>query len=476
MKRVVLTGPLILTFSPPGRRNHLSLWERVRVRVTTLLKPLIAFAGLWCASVSEAITLDALLQRTVANNPEIQKAKCDLEKAAGRRLIFHSVALPDATIGVVGGLQGGHRSGEKRNQPFGFGYGGFTQPFFNMAVPPSWRRGNIEVLIAQQQLNVAVTQQLHAARVAFYTAIYNRAVKTLREAQRRRLEENVGSQKSRYESGLTDRGAFVAAEVQTRELDPRIDTAQRAYEGAVLKLSEAIGKDFGQYATLPAPEGELHYTDVDVDLARASAAALENRPDLKLARLLVRAATEDQRIIEAAYYPQITATVSGTYIPISGVRQDQAQGSPRRSDDIISSEIRAGGAYTWRVVDNGKVGGAVAQKRAAREINELLLQKMERDLPRDLSRIENDLHGVATKQKALQTASSAAEQNAATLRQNLDAGIVSQLEYRLGQNDLLDVQTALLSLAYKQNLDLAEWDRATGKYLQFLDDTARNVR
>ena len=428
------------------------------------------------AGAGNAITLDALLQKTLENNPQIQKAKCDLEKASGRRLIFHSVALPDATIGVVGGLQGGHRSGEKRTQPFGFSYGGFTQPFFNAAIPPSWRRGDVEVLIAQQQLHVAVVQQLHEARTAFYTALYSRDVKTLRAEQQQRLSENADSQKNRYESGLADRGTFVASEVQMRELDPRIDAAQRAYEGALLKLSEAMEKDFGQYATLPAPEGELHYAGVDVDLAQSTSTALAQRPDLQLARLLVRAANEDQRIIEAAYYPQITATVSGDYIPVSGVRREQAAGSPRRSDDIISSEVRSGGAYTWRVVDNGKVGGAVMKQRAAREINELLLQKMERDVPRDLARIQNDLNAVATKQKALMDASAAAEQNATTLQQNLAGGVVSQLEFRLAQNDLLEVKTALLSLAYKQHVDLAEWDRATGKYLRFVDETAQNVQ
>ncbi len=220
----------------------------------------------WWASATDAITLAEVLQKTVDDNPEIQQAKSGLEQAYGRRLIFHSVALPNATIGLAGGLQGGHRAGEKRIQPFGFDYGNFTQPLFNVAVPASWRRGNIEVLIAQQQLNVTVVEQLHAARVAFYTALYNRDLKALRQEQRQRLQENAISEESRYQSGLTDRGAFVASEVQTRELDPRIDAAQRAYEGALLKLSEAIGKDFAQYATVIEPEGALHHAAFHVQV------------------------------------------------------------------------------------------------------------------------------------------------------------------------------------------------------------------
>jgi len=65
-------------------------------------------------------------------------------------------------------------------------------------------------------LNVAVTEQLHAARLAFYSALYNRALQTLREEQRQRLDENVASQKQRYEAGLTDRSGFTSATVEAR--------------------------------------------------------------------------------------------------------------------------------------------------------------------------------------------------------------------------------------------------------------------
>ena len=306
--------------------------------------------------------------------------------------------------------------------------------------------------------------------------MYNRDLKAFRQAQLQRLEENTRGQESRYQSGLADRGAFVAAEVQTRELDPRIDAAQRGYEGALLKMSEAMGKDFAEYTTFPAPEGQLHYDNFDVDLARATADALEHRPDLQLARLLVRAANEDERIIEAAYYPEAHITVSGEYIPVTQVRRTEAQGSAQRSDDIVSSELRSGGAYTWRVIDNGKVGGAVLKQRSAREINELMVQKMERDTARDLARLRNDFDALATKQKALQGASAAAQENSTTVQQNLAGGVTSQLEYRLAENDSLDVKSGLLSVAYKQHVDLAEWDRATGKYLQFVDESAQTMR
>ena len=152
-----------------------------------------------------------------------------LEQASGQRLIFRAVALPDGVIGVAAGDQGGHRAGSSSNQPFGFGYGQFSQPLFDASIPASYRRGNIELLIAQQQLNMAMETQLHATRVAFYSALYNRSLQTLREEQRQHLEENASSQKARYEAGLVDRSVSTGAQLQTRELDPRVESAQRGY-------------------------------------------------------------------------------------------------------------------------------------------------------------------------------------------------------------------------------------------------------
>jgi outer membrane protein TolC len=421
-----------------------------------------------------AVTLDTALRRTMENNAAIQSAKLDLEKASGRRLVLRSIALPDAIIGGVGGDQGGHRAGQKSNQPFGFGLGGLTQPLFNAAVPASWRRGNIEVLIAQQQLNMAVVEQLYAARVAFSTGVFNRSLKQLGQEQREHMRGISQTQKARYESGLASRDAFISSEVQFRDLDPRIESADRAYQGATLQLADLMGDDLTGRTPLPRLESDLTYKPVVLDVTTATSAAMDGRADLQLARLLVRAAHEDERIMEAAYYPAITGAVSGEYIPVSGVRR-QSEGSPHRTDDIISSELRESAAFTWRVVDNGKVTGAVRQRRSAREINELLLRRMEADVPRDLARIQNNLEAIAKNYASLSQATAAADQSTAIVNQNLAGGVTSQLEFRLAENASLEIKTALLNLAYQQSLALAELDRVTGRYLRFSDARAQNV-
>jgi outer membrane protein TolC len=417
--------------------------------------------------IASAITLDRVLETTLEKNPAIQQAKANLEEALGRRLVLRSIMWPDLKAAVPAGVQGGDRAGSTSTKVFGFARGFLTQPLVNAAIPPSARRGDVGVLIAQQQLNLAVEEQLHAARLSFYSALYNRKLQFLREKQRERLDENTASERDRYQAGLVDRSAFTAATVEASELDPLVETARRGYAAAQLQLTQLMGVALSSEPVFPSADGELSFMPVNVDLKTEIAAALERRTDIKLARLLVRAANEDERIIAAGYYPSAVGSVTADYIPVTGIHRE---GSTSHTQDFLGSEIREGAAYTWQVIDNGRVGGAVLKARKAREINEIELHKLEASVSRQLAQIHSDLLGITERHKSLAAGDENAEQTAAAVQQNLGSGLASQLEYRLAEGSYLKTQTGLLDAAYQQNVTRAEWDRATGRYFQFAED------
>jgi outer membrane protein TolC len=172
----------------------------------------------------------------------------------------------------------------------------------------------------------------------------------------------------------------------------------------------------------------------------------------------------------AEYYPALDATVSGTYIPVT--IQSANGGGPRRSDDIISSDVTAGLSATWRVVDNGKVGGQVARARAIREMNEISLRQLETNVALELERLHNNFHAIEGRWRSLSAAVTSAEQNVTVVQRTLAEGLSSQLEFRTAESSFLETKSALLSAAFQQNVALAEWDRATGRYFQFSGDTA----
>src|SRR5439155_17209026 len=226
---------------------------------------LVVIIFMFCvAHRTSAMTLEDVLQTTLEKNPAVQEAKAGLEQATGRRLVFRSVVWPRAEVGVPAGVQAGHRAGESGVKGFAVGRGSLDQVLFNMAVPPSLRRGDVEVLIAQQQLNVTVVEQLHAARLAFYAALYNRSLESIGDEQRQKLQQNVTTQKERFEAGLANKSAFTSATVQADELVPQVERAHRAYREAQLKLAEAMAIDPAK-SSLPAPEGELEFISMRVD-------------------------------------------------------------------------------------------------------------------------------------------------------------------------------------------------------------------
>src|SRR6266566_3581396 len=187
-----------------------------------------------------AISLERVLQTTLENNPSIQEAKAGLEQAAGQRLVFRSVAWPHVELGVPAGLQYGHRAGES-------GVKGF-----------------------------AVVEQLHAARLAFYAALYNRSLESIRKEQQQKLQENAVTQKNRFEAGLANRSAFTSATIPAVELETQIAAARRAYLDAQLQLAQAMGIDPAR-KILPGPDGELDFVPMHVALDAETAAALERR-------------------------------------------------------------------------------------------------------------------------------------------------------------------------------------------------------
>ena len=468
MKRLLKSTRFVAVALWATRRGGV-LFTAKRLQPAASIPILVIGLVAWWPHPTGAVTLREVLRTTLDNNPAILEAKAGLDQAAGQRLVFRSIVWPDIDVLVPAGLQYGHRSGESGVKGFAVGRGNLEQTLFNMAVPPSLRRGDTEVLIAQQQLNVAVVEQLHAARLAFYAALYNRSLQSIRNEQLQKLEENVATQKNRFDAGLADRSAFTSATLQTDELIPQVEGAQRAYREAQLNLAQAMGIDPAK-SSLPEPDGELQFTPIGLDVAGETTAALERRADLKLARLFVRAANEDQRIIAADYYPRINGSVHGEWVPVSGIHRQE---STSKTQDFIGSEIKEKAAYTWRVIDNGKVGGAVLRARAAREENELTCKKLESNVGRELARIANDIQGIAAREKSLASASAAAEESARAVRENVVTGLVSPLEYRVSQTAFLRTKSGQLDAVYQYNVAVAEWDRATGRYFQFSYETGK---
>nr|MDQ6940077.1 TolC family protein [Verrucomicrobiota bacterium] len=115
----------------------------------------------------------------------------------------------------------------------------------------------------------------------------------------------------------------------------------------------------------------------------------------------------------------------------------------------------------------------VLRQKSIKEMNELVVQRMEANVPRELTRIHNNLLALRARHNALTGATANAATTVADVQNNLVEGLSSQLEYRTAESSYLETKATLLSATFQQNVARAEYDRVTGRYFQFSDEPGK---
>lgn len=417
------------------------------------------------------VTLAECYAQTLEQNPDIRRHRAGVEQAAGVKTVFTARALPRASVSGSAGYSGGSLYGP--GGPFAAVQTDVSQPLFDMGMPASLRRGRLEVIIAQQTLNRAVTAQLHATRLAFVKALVARRLFELHQQIETHLQANVRSAQQRFDAGVASRQNVRQAEVQLLSLKPALSQTQRDYVNAVTELDERRGTKPTAKGPLQLPEpiGNLEYAMLKVDLERETTQIIQRRPDLALLHELIKAAAEEKRMVQAGYYPFVALTAFSQYFPdvgVFGVRPEIVSGQEARQ-----SETRYGATFTWQVIDAGRVRGASSQIESGRQAMEITLRRLEENVPRELRVLARTLETVDARLAALKKSAAEAEELLKLVETRVKLGEATQLDFLNAQTNLLSTQRGILLAVFENEVARAEFDRVTGRYLDFSDLPAK---
>jgi outer membrane protein TolC len=416
--------------------------------------------------------------------------RADVDGAIGTKVVYRSRALPQLFSQFTVGGRGGNLYNSpliKTNSTTGAAMTNyssalsptafssvsawFSQPLIDVGIPPSWRRGRLEIVIAQQYLNREVTDRLHEARTTFLRALYLRDLIALHEDIDQHLQANVRTEQQRLDAGTGNQEALKWARIQELNLQLELSNLRGDYFDAVTRITELCGLNLNEYTKagrqlwLPKPIGELEYAPVNLDLPRESAYALKHRADLKLLAALIDATAADKRITQAGYFPLVSIIGSGLFIPQNDLLSRQTH--IVQGQQTQSSEGRAGVAMSWQVIDNGQVTGRSRQIEAIRQGYEVTLHKLEQNVPRELAVVEGSLQNADARRAALVKSAAAAEENLKLIEKEVALGQATQLDFLDAQRNLLSVRAGLEDATYSHEIARAELDRVTGRYLQF---------
>lgn len=459
--------------------------------------PLLFLLGILAVSArAETLTLDDCLREVARNNPAIEIQRAQMREALGTRLALRSRALPNLRVSLYAGQQGDEgtsitRPGTLRDdsgQPvafaeqridrgsrlFAIGSGQFLQPLFDVAIPPSFRRGTLEVAVAKENFGTVASSLLHQARLQFYQALYAKEAGRILGELSQRLDANSREIGDLVKSGLVSRQRLLQAQVQRSSYDAPVFAYRGNYEDAMANLWRLMGRQGGYEAGDPLPQVTLAGSLADArlptfDPARIIPAALEARPDVKYLREIVQAYREDGRITRAGYYPVVQIIVTGQVLPQNFVRSDRPN-SVRAGDDISTNEVRLGGRYSWTVIDTGAVQGGAKRIDRLRESLEAGLRRAEGNVPRDVALLRAMCDNLASQADAYRGNVATSADTLKIVSDALKQGTSSQVEVIDAENGELNTQLGLLNVQLQTNNALAEFDRITGGYVRLVEE------
>lgn len=443
---------------------------------------------------SRRFTLNQAIETALQQNPDIMRARQEIERTKGLVVEVRSQAVPQANANAVFQQTDPNlrSSGGGFSQSNGDGTGitptptatasptatgtpgsgdavvssGTTDNSYNLRFQVTQLifaggavRGQISAAMFERDssyfgLRNAVDQVIATVRTQFYQVLLNRSLIGVQEQSIRLLESQLQDQQNRFEAGTVPRFNVLQAQVALSNQRPDLFTARNNLRIAQLQLAKTLGLDFDpRRGDSPPLEcvGDMDYQPRRMELTQAIAVATERRSFLKQQRAAILVQRDQIRIALAGYLPTVRA--NGGY---------EFQSSPF-SDNVrdVSSGYTFGATGNWPIFDGFETAGKVKQARAqlaTAEINyddavrqvELEVQQAYSNLQQGTELIRSQTENVGQANEALRLASA-----------RLGAGAGTQLEVLNARVEVTRAETTRLQALFSYATAQAEFDRVT---------------
>ena len=468
-------------------RKLLSLF---RLFALLLVFSLTAFAGsdMISSSSSRSFTLERAIETALQRNPEIQRARQEIERNKGIYLEVRAEALPriDATGSFSDTdphLSANHGGPSFNSTNTGTGGAGTTNT--NSFGGITTEEGSYNVRIGATQVVFAggrIVSQIRAAdfgrdasyyafrsvidlivstvRQQFYQVLLNRELIGVQEESVKLLQSQLQDQQNRFEAGTVPRFNVLQAQVALSNQQPELITARNNYRISQLQLAKTIGLDFdpsrGDGSPIEAL-GELQYQTRAMPLTMAIETAKQRRPFLKQQKANILGNAEQVKVARAGFFPQITAT-GGELVRSSAFSLDPHN---------VSNGYVFGANGSWAIWDWGQTYGRVKQARALLQESKITYDDAIRQVELEVQQTYSNL---AQSRELIQSQAKNVEQSEEALRlasARLSAGAGTQLEVLNARVEVTRAQSTRLQALYAYNAAVAEFDRVTATEITY---------
>ena len=343
-------------------------------RIVYLLGIIILITSTWSvqaqekatAAPAEVLTLDQAISLALRDSRQVKDAQLSVYKAGDEVAAARTQRLPSLNVySVVSQQLLKHDAGGDSNTDVVPGVGPFfsigtarrpTAIFAGQILQPLSQQHRIRLEIMQaglarevesENLRLAEQTTVNQVKQTYYGILQTQsALDSLLEAIRyyremdRVTADNVAQQVSLKVDSLEVKTRLAKTEYDALNLSNQLTTQKE-------RLNNLLGRDVGtefRVVTIPDVNG------VDADLVLARTRALDQRPELREARLKVRQAELERRIKKSEYIPEVS--VGFTYMSF---RNFGTETIPKNSASVSVS-------MKWEVFDWGRKKNQLAEK------------------------------------------------------------------------------------------------------------------
>ena len=290
-------------------------------------------------------------------------------------------------------------------------------------------------------------------RLAFYDVLLNRAKIRVREQSVQVFEEELKTQRERFETGTVGSLNVSRAQVALANEQPELIDAQTRLQNSELRLAQLVGVDSEGKTISMQAAGQLQYAPKHPDLTECLAYADTTRPEIRARQIDVEIENRQLILDRSESRPRVEAFAG--YEVYS--ERDPEVGQEFNHGFIVGLNA------TWHIFDGYATRGRMQATRARRDAALHALEAAKLSVASDVRSAFLDLQQadrvLQSETRNVQNADEALE----IAKGNLGAGFGTQLDILQAASDVTRTRTTRLGAIYLHNIALAKLARACAR-------------
>ncbi len=404
---------------------------------------------------SRSLTLAGCVNMALDRNPDILRAKSEIQKTTGLIVEAKSAAIPKITTNGIIQWQDADRLEGADIEPYYWDVGiRAREPIYSGGqIISSIQEAKFTEQAALLSLQNTIDQTILNVRQAFNAILLNRSLIIVASQNVDLLTEEVHDQESRLKAGTVTNFNVLRAEVDLANARPTLIHARNNLRIALAQLAKLLSiPDSGSFEQPSFDiQGELPAGTFDHKYEEALSTALAQRSDFKALESRYQASKQQVKVAQSGYQPELDAYVG----------YDDISSSLYSFGHQLHGGI-AGVEGSWNIFDGQLTKGRVEEARAGVQTAIINIDdarhQVELDVRQAYSAVIEAQEFIESQKKNVESAT----ESLRLARARFDAGAGTQLDVLDSNVALTTARTNELQSRADFNNAVAQLERAMG--------------